>query len=253
VPVASCQAVHQSRESARRDRKWRKMNTHGPDHPPRNATCRARGVLHSAAERRTPNAERRTPNAFPLAWRFQSSTNERPPMNQSLNGKIAIVTGASSGIGRAVAYELAKHGVKQVLTARSKDRLVALADDLDTEAIIVAADMTSPKDIRSIVEQTIAEFGRIDILLANAGIYISGDIIVGEPDAWDQLISTNVTGVFRLVHAVLPHLVSQRSGDILVTSSIFEACDPIVRPRSAPPVADFGNPGWSSGSGHGTQ
>jgi ribitol 2-dehydrogenase len=141
-------------------------------------------------------------------------------MNQSLNGKIAIVTGASSGIGRAVAYELAKHGVKQVLTARSKDRLVALADDLDTEAIIVAADMTSPKDIRSIVEQTIAEFGRIDILLANAGIYISGDIIVGEPDAWDQLISTNVTGVFRLVHAVLPHLVSQRSGDILVTSSI---------------------------------
>jgi ribitol 2-dehydrogenase len=141
-------------------------------------------------------------------------------MNQSLNGKIAIVTGASSGIGRAVAYELAKHGVKQVLTARSKDRLVALADDLDTEAIIVAADMTSPKDIRSIVEQAIAEFGRIDILLANAGIYISGDIIIGEPDAWDQLISTNVTGVFRLVHAVLPHLVSQRSGDILVTSSI---------------------------------
>ena len=141
-------------------------------------------------------------------------------MNQSLNGKIAIVTGASSGIGRAVAYELAKQGVRLVLTARSKDRLVALADDLDSEAVIVAADMTSPKDIRSIVEHAIAEFGRLDILLANAGIYISGDIIVGEPDAWDQLISTNVTGVFRLVHAVLPHLVSQRSGDILVTSSI---------------------------------
>jgi ribitol 2-dehydrogenase len=141
-------------------------------------------------------------------------------MNQSLNGKIAIVTGASSGIGRAVAYELARHGVKQVLTARSKDRLAALADDLDSDAIIVAADMTSPKDIHSIVEQAISEFGRIDILLANAGIYISGDIIDGEPDAWDQLISTNVTGVFRLVHAVLPHLLSQRAGDILVTSSI---------------------------------
>jgi ribitol 2-dehydrogenase len=141
-------------------------------------------------------------------------------MNQSLNGKVAIVTGASSGIGRAVAYELARHGVKQVLTARSKDRLAALADDLDSEAVIVAADMTSPKDIRSIVERAIAEFGQIDILLANAGIYISGDIIDGEPDAWDQLISTNVTGVFRLVHAVLPHLLSQRTGDILVTSSI---------------------------------
>ena len=168
-----------------------------------------------AAERRTPNAER-----FSLGLALPIVYQRTTPMNQSLNGKIAIVTGASSGIGRAVAYELAKHGVKQVLTARSKDRLVALADDLDTEAIIVAADMTSPKDIRSIVEQAIAEFGRIDILLANAGIYISGDIIIGEPDAWDQLISTNVTGVFRLVHAALPHLVSQRSGDILVTSSI---------------------------------
>jgi ribitol 2-dehydrogenase len=141
-------------------------------------------------------------------------------MNQSLKGKIAIVTGASSGIGRAVAYELARLGVKQILTARSKDRLAALAEDLDSEAFIVAADMTSPKDIRSIVEQAIAKFGRIDILLANAGIYISGDVVDGEPDAWDQLISTNVTGVFRLVHAALPHLLAQRSGDILVTSSI---------------------------------
>jgi ribitol 2-dehydrogenase len=142
------------------------------------------------------------------------------PMNQLLRGKIAIVTGASSGIGRAVAYEFARNGVKQVLTARSKDRLTALAEDLDAEAIVVPADMTSPKDIRMIVERGVAEFGRIDILLANAGIYLSGDVIDGEPDAWDQLISTNVTGVFRLVHAVLPHMVSQHGGDILVTSSI---------------------------------
>lgn len=141
-------------------------------------------------------------------------------MNQSLQGKIAIVTGASSGIGRAVAYEFARNGVKQVLTARSKNRLAALAEDLDAEALVVPGDMTSPKDIRLIVERAIARFGRIDILLANAGIYISGDVIDGEPDAWDQLISTNVTGVFRLVHAVLPYMVSQRGGDILVTSSI---------------------------------
>jgi ribitol 2-dehydrogenase len=98
-------------------------------------------------------------------------------MNQSLDGKIAIVTGASSGIGRAVAYEFARQGVKQVLTARSKDRLVALAEDLDSEAIVVQADMTSPKDIRLIAERAIAKFGRIDILLANAGIYLSGDVI----------------------------------------------------------------------------
>jgi ribitol 2-dehydrogenase len=141
-------------------------------------------------------------------------------MPQSLNGKIAIVTGASSGIGRAVAYELAGHGVKLVLTARSADRLAVVAKDLNSESLVVPADMTSPKDIHTIVERAIAKFGRIDILLANAGIYIAGDVIDGEPDAWDQLISTNVTGVFRLVHAALPYLLAQKSGDILVTSSI---------------------------------
>jgi ribitol 2-dehydrogenase len=145
---------------------------------------------------------------------------ETSPMAQSLNGKIAIVTGASSGIGRAVAYELARHGVKLVLTARSGDRLTGLAEDLRSESLVVLADMTSPKDIRAIVERAVDGFGRVDILLANAGIYISGDVADGEPDAWDQLISTNVTGVFRLVHAVLPYLLAQKSGDILVTSSI---------------------------------
>jgi ribitol 2-dehydrogenase len=141
-------------------------------------------------------------------------------MPQSLSGKVAIVTGASSGIGRAVAIEFARQHVKQVLSARSVDRLLALAKELQSEAIVVPADMTSPSDVNQIVEQTVSKFGRIDILLANAGIYISGDVIDGEPDAWDKLIATNVTGVFRLVHAVLPHMKSQGQGDILVTSSI---------------------------------
>jgi ribitol 2-dehydrogenase len=141
-------------------------------------------------------------------------------MTQPLKDKVAIVTGASSGIGRAVAFEFARHGIKQVLTARSKDRLESLSERLDAETVVVPADMTSPKDIHSLVEQAIEHFGRLDILLANAGIYISGDVIDGEPDAWDQLISTNVTGVFRLVHAALPHLLSRKAGDIIVTSSI---------------------------------
>jgi ribitol 2-dehydrogenase len=141
-------------------------------------------------------------------------------MPQSLSGKVAIVTGASSGIGRAVAIEFAKLGVKQVLTARSADRLSALAKKLQSDAIVVPADMTRPSDVDQIVEQTVSKFGRIDVLLANAGIYISGDVIDGEPDAWDELIATNVTGVFRLVHAVLPRMKSQGKGDILVTSSI---------------------------------
>src|ERR1700724_1594198 len=93
-------------------------------------------------QRRTPNAEHRTLNVERLCtWilaAYYLPTNE-DPMNQSLTGKIAIVTGASSGIGRAVAYEFARHGVKQVLTARSKERLVSVAEDLDSEAIAVPA------------------------------------------------------------------------------------------------------------------
>jgi ribitol 2-dehydrogenase len=141
-------------------------------------------------------------------------------MTQSLSGKVAIVTGASSGIGRAIAIELSRQSVKQVLTARSADRLSALAQEIHSDALVVPADMTRAGDVEKIVEKTISKFGRVDILLANAGIYISGDVIDGDPDAWDQLIATNVTGVFRLVHAVLPRMKTQGQGDILLTSSI---------------------------------
>jgi ribitol 2-dehydrogenase len=149
-----------------------------------------------------------------------SPTTRNPPMIQTLQNKVAIVTGASSGIGRAVAYELSRHGVKQILTGRSQNRLATLAEELGSDTVAVQADMTSPKDIRSLVDRSMNRFGRIDILLANAGIYIPGNVIDGDPDAWDQLISTNVTGVFRLVHAALPPMLSQNAGDILVTSSI---------------------------------
>ena len=137
-----------------------------------------------------------------------------------LNGKVAIVTGASSGIGRATAFAFAREGVKQVLTARSADKLEAVAKELPGESLVVPADMTNPKDIAPLVQRTLEHFGRLDILLANAGIYVAGDVIAGDPDAWDRLIQTNVSGVFRLVHAALPHLIESGSGDVVVTSSI---------------------------------
>jgi ribitol 2-dehydrogenase len=137
-----------------------------------------------------------------------------------LTGKVAIVTGASSGIGRATAFALANQGVKQVVTARSADKLEKLAQELPGESLVVPSDMTNPKHIAPLVERTVKHFGRVDILLANAGIYVAGDVIAGDPDAWDQLIQTNVSGVFRLVHAALPHLIKSGSGDVVVTSSI---------------------------------
>ena len=84
-----------------------------------------------------------------------------------LNGKVAIVTGASSGIGRATTFAFAREGVKQVVTARSADKLETLAKELPGESLVVAADMTNPKDIAPLVQRTLEHLGRLHILLAN--------------------------------------------------------------------------------------
>ena len=141
-------------------------------------------------------------------------------MAQSLENKVVLITGASSGIGAAVARALAELGCKLALAARREDRLEALAADLETEILCLKADVTNAEDVTMMLEQTVAHFGRIDVLFANAGLYIPGEAAEGDPDAWAQLIDVNVSGVLRSVRAVLPHMMAQKSGDILVTSSI---------------------------------
>ena len=141
-------------------------------------------------------------------------------MEQSLRDKVVIITGASSGIGAATARRLADLGSKLILAARSADRLEALAAELGEHAVAVTTDLTVPSDITHMVDETIERFGRVDVLFANAGIYIPGEVSQGDPDAWAQLMDVNVDGVLRSVHAVLPHMIAQKSGDILVTSSI---------------------------------
>ena len=141
-------------------------------------------------------------------------------MAQSLGGKVVLITGSSSGIGAATARALAKLGCKLALAARREDRLEALAADLTTETLCLKTDVTNAEDITRMVEQTVAHFGRIDVLFANAGLYIPGEAAEGDPDAWAQLIDVNINGVLRSVRAVLPHMMAQKSGDILVTSSI---------------------------------
>jgi len=139
---------------------------------------------------------------------------------ESLSGKIIIITGASTGIGAATARCLVKLGCKVVLTARSADKLAQLAGELGPAALAVPGDVTNEVDVQNIVTQTMDKFGGIDVLLANAGIYIPGNIYEGSPNDWARLIDTNVTGVMRCVHAVLPQMMAKKSGDILVTSSI---------------------------------
>lgn len=141
-------------------------------------------------------------------------------MSHPLTDKVILITGASSGIGAATARMLAPLGCKLALAARSADRLHALAAELGQNALALPTDLTVGSDVVRMVEQTVAHFGRVDVLFANAGIYIPGQVADGDPDAWANLLNVNIDGVLRSVHAVLPHLREQKSGDILVTSSI---------------------------------
>lgn len=141
-------------------------------------------------------------------------------MTHPMTNKVVIITGASSGIGAATARRLAQLGCKLTLAARSTDKLNALAAELHTDTLVATTDITVPADVVQMVTQTVHRFGRVDVLFANAGIYIPGQVAEGDPDAWAHLMDVNVDGVLRSVHAVLPHMQAQKSGDILVTSSI---------------------------------
>jgi len=141
-------------------------------------------------------------------------------MANALSGKVVIITGASSGIGAVAARLLAEEGCKLTLAARSVEKMQALAAELATETLVVKADMTVGADITAMVEQTIQKFGRVDVMFANAGVYIPGQMEDGDPNAWENLMRVNVDGVMRCAHAVLPQMKAQGSGDILVTSSI---------------------------------
>ena len=141
-------------------------------------------------------------------------------MGRALDGKIIVITGASSGIGRAAARLFAVEGARLALVARSKDKLDSLAAELGSEHLTIAADLTMGGEVERMAAEALAHFGRIDVLLANAGAYIPGDVADGDPDAWDKLLALNVNSVFRAVHAVLASMIERQKGDIIVTSSI---------------------------------
>ncbi len=151
-------------------------------------------------------------------------------MSEALAGKVVIITGASSGIGEACARRLAAEGCKLTLAARSLDKLEALAAELPGECLVIGADMTEPDDIRNMVERSRERFGRIDVMCANAGIYIPGDFADGDPEAYTRLLAINIDAVLRCAHAVIPTMKAQGSGDIIVTSSISGFIDVLWEP-----------------------
>jgi ribitol 2-dehydrogenase len=141
-------------------------------------------------------------------------------MANDLRGKVMIITGASSGIGRAAAQRFAAEGARLALCARSTEKLTALAKELGGDAVALPTDLTRPAEVEAMVARTLERFGHVDILFANAGVYVAGDVAEGDPDVWDAAIAVNVSSIFRAVHAVLPGMIARRSGDIVVTSSV---------------------------------
>jgi ribitol 2-dehydrogenase len=139
---------------------------------------------------------------------------------QALKGKSVLVTGASSGIGRASAKAFAREGMKVAVSARSTDRLLELLKELGPEAIMLPADLTSPAETDDLIHQAIAKLGKLDVLFANAGVYIAGQVADGDPAEWDRLLALNVGSVFRSINRVIPHMRANGGGDILVSSSI---------------------------------
>jgi ribitol 2-dehydrogenase len=141
-------------------------------------------------------------------------------MAASLAGKVALITGASSGIGRAFAVALAAEDAKLALVGRSAERLQEVAAKLNVETLVLAADLAKPAEVTRIAKETLAHFGQVDIILANAGLFLPGEVSEGNADKWDEMLAVNVNSVLRLTRELLPQMIKRKTGDIIVTSSI---------------------------------
>jgi NAD(P)-dependent dehydrogenase (short-subunit alcohol dehydrogenase family) len=143
---------------------------------------------------------------------------------ERLKGKVAIVTGASSGIGEGTAELFAKEGATVVLTARRVDRLNALAEKINkagSQALVVPGDVTKVADVKNVIEQTIKTFGKIDILVNNAGISDRHTPVLKLSDEfWDEVITTDLTSVFHFCREALTYMVKAKEGVIVNVSSI---------------------------------
>jgi ribitol 2-dehydrogenase len=141
-------------------------------------------------------------------------------LNFSLKGKVAAITGAASGIGLECARIFLQAGAKVVLIDRDQEKLQRLTDELGENAYPLVIDLLNPQQVSGMLPGILAAAGRLDIFHANAGAYIGGPVAEGDPDVWDRVLNLNINAAFRSVQAVLPHLIEQKSGDILFTSSI---------------------------------
>jgi len=151
-------------------------------------------------------------------------------MSDALEGKAAAITGAASGIGLECTRHLLAAGARVVLIDRAEDRLKTLCAELGPNAFPLVIDLLDGAAVSGMLPRIIELAGRLDIFHANAGAYIGGPVAEGDPDVWDRVLNLNVNAAFRCVHAVLPHMIAQKSGDIIFTSSIAGAVPVVWEP-----------------------
>ena len=141
----------------------------------------------------------------------------------NIQSKVVIITGASSGIGAAVAKDLATKGAKLVLAARREERLIKLQNEINRnggQAIYKVTDVTSHIQMEELAEAALKEYGRIDVLINNAGVMPQSKLYKKKIDEWDRMIDVNMKGVLYGIAAVLPFMRQQKSAHIISLSSL---------------------------------
>ena len=144
-------------------------------------------------------------------------------MSNNISGKVVIITGASSGLGEATARHLAEKGARVVLAARRKDKLDALVAELvaaGSQAVAYQTDVTSQDDVKALIQGAIETFGRLDVLVNNAGLMAIAPLSEGRVDEWDRMIDINIKGLLYGVAAALPVFQQQNSGHFINIASV---------------------------------
>jgi len=144
-------------------------------------------------------------------------------MSNNIKGKVVVITGASSGLGEATARLLSAEGATVVLGARRVERLKSLADELTAnggKALAVATDVTHYDQVKRLVDAAVQKYGRIDVMINNAGLMPSSPLERLKIDDWDRAIDVNIKGVLYGIAAALPYMKQQKAGHIINVSSV---------------------------------
>lgn len=154
-------------------------------------------------------------------------------MTPNIEGKVVIITGASSGLGEAAAHHLADKGASLALAARRTERIEGLAEKITNnggEALAVTTDVTEHEQVQALVDDAVEAFGRVDVMLNNAGLMPLSPLERLNVNEWDQMIDVNVKGILYGIAAALPYMQEQASGHIINVSSV---AGHVVSPGSA--------------------